>query len=790
MSTYPSTSRLAAALLGSIATTVIALASSGPALALKTHLAIEPPLGPFYAVEALAVDQATGNLYVAVNNAEEYNHIHVFGPTGGAPIGGAPPIFGGENTPNGGFNSIGGIAIGGGDAYVSDHGDPALASERDSLAVFKFKLQGAHESDEYLSQRTNTETIQAGPVAVDALGDVYIGYSLGNSPGVYEFGPAGEEIGVFQSGGLNAPGSIAVAADGTLYAANQDNGLLLVEFKRSSPTGTVEGSPEVIASGVSGVAFDQASGHLLIDKESVVEELGSSNEVIESFGEGVLTDAAGIAVDEGTGDVYVLNNTGQRGLFMETVQRFGPAVLLADVTTGASKEVEYTTATVEGTVDPDGTRAEYDFQYRTGTGPWLSTAPVVAEGETSIPVSAHLSGLQASSIYHYRLVARNNGGVNEGGEESFTTLTAVEGVVTGEASDVTSTTATLNGQLSPGSTEAHYYFEYGTSEAYGSKTPLTLAGAGSEVPASASVSGLRGNTRYYYRLVAENEHGATPGEPHSLLTPASKPAVLAQSASRIFPREALLSAVVNPDGASTTYHFVYGTTPGYGSRAPLHDLALTGSGEQLQALLTVTGLQPGTTYHYAVVATGPGGTTVGPDETLTTPVASLPAVVTGPVSEVSQNAATLSGSIDPEGVPTSYEIDVGTDTTYASRIYGEAGSGTEPVTIATSVQGLAPGTLYHYRLVATNTYGTVYGADETFTTPGFPTALLLAPVSAPLIPAPEFAPPPSSGGVTNGAALGKPKHKTRKAKHRKKVAKRARKTGGARRARGGRRGRR
>ena len=141
------------------------------------------------------------------------------------------------------------------------------------------------------------------------------------------------------------------------------------------------------------------------------------------------------------------------------------------------------------------------------------------------------------------------------------------------------------------------------------------------------------------------------------------------------------------------------------------------------------------------------------DETFTTPTlaALLPEVTTGAASEVSPNAASISGTIDPRGVPTSYEFDIGTDTTYGSQqVFGEAGSGTQPSTLALGLQGLAAGTLYHYRLVATNRYGTVYGADETFATPAFPTALLASPVGAPLVSAPAFNPPSTSGVVTLG----------------------------------------
>lgn len=62
---------------------------------------------------------------------------------------------------------------------------------------------------------------------------------------------------------------------------------------------------------------------------------------------------------------------------------------------------------------------------------------------------------------------------------------------TGEAVDLTSSSATLNGSIGPANEETSYYFEYGTSAAYGAQTPTTLAGAGTQaIHVSAPLTGL------------------------------------------------------------------------------------------------------------------------------------------------------------------------------------------------------------------------------------------------------------------------------------------------------------
>jgi hypothetical protein len=103
-------------------------------------------------------------------------------------------------------------------------------------------------------------------------------------------------------------------------------------------------------------------------------------------------------------------------------------------------------------------------------------------------------------------------------------------------------------------------------------------------------------------------------------------------------------------------------------------------------------------------------------------------------------SATVAGTINPEGLETSYELDLGIDTTYGTSIYGEAGSGSAPTEVTVSLQNLAPGTTYHYRMVAINSDGrsSLVGADRTFTTPAYNNPIT-QPFTAPLIPTPATA---------------------------------------------------
>jgi hypothetical protein len=100
-----------------------------------------------------------------------------------------------------------------------------------------------------------------------------------------------------------------------------------------------------------------------------------------------------------------------------------------------------------------------------------------------------------------------------------------------------------------------------------------------------------------------------------------------------------------------------------------------------------------------------------------------PGLITDVAGEVTTSSAILNGSVNPDGQNTTYRFDYGTTTAYgftAPVPTGYAGAGTSVVTESVGLTGLRPGTKYHYRIVATNTTGTAYGGDRTFTTTRLP----------------------------------------------------------------------
>src|SRR6476646_2413762 len=102
----------------------------------------------------------------------------------------------------------------------------------------------------------------------------------------------------------------------------------------------------------------------------------------------------------------------------------------------------------------------------------------------------------------------------------------------------------------------------------------------------------------------------------------NEPALRTEPAAGVAATAATLNASIDPEGKETTYQFEYGTSASYGAKAPTTaQLAGIEAGEEPVSSF-LSGLAPNATYHYRVVATSEGGSTVaGEDQTFTTKAA-------------------------------------------------------------------------------------------------------------------------------------------------------------------------
>ena len=395
----------------------------------------------------------------------------------------------------------------------------------------------------------------------------------------------------------------------------------------------------------------------------------------------------------------------------------GAAAVLAAPTaiTGPVSVVGPSSATVSGTVDPGGQATTWFVEYGTSTSYGTQSASASAgSGSANVAVSRALSGLASGTTYHYRVVATNGAGTSRGADGIFTT-SAAPAAVTGAATGVTPTTATLNGSVDPNGRATTWYFEYGPSTSYGTTTAVKDAGSGgSAVAVSAALANLARGRTYHYRVVATSDAGTTRGADQAFST-LGAPAVTTDAASSVTPTAARLNGTVTPNGQSTSWYFDYGTTTSYGTRTAVRGAGSGTGATRVSAALTK--LRTGVTYHYRLVATNGSGTTAGRDRTFST--ALQPAVRTDAARDVTATTATLTGSVDPRTRATSWWFEYGTTAAFGSQTPSRsAGSGGSPRAVGAALSGLRAGTTYHYRLVARNDAGTTRGARLTFTTVG------------------------------------------------------------------------
>src|ERR1019366_2154497 len=108
------------------------------------------------------------------------------------------------------------------------------------------------------------------------------------------------------------------------------------------------------------------------------------------------------------------------------------------------------------------------------------------------------------------------------------------------------------------------------------------------------------------------------------------------------------------------------------------------------------------------------GPAYGGDQSFTT--LGPPQVSTLPATGVSTNSATLSGTVNPNGWPTTAWFQWGPSTNYGNLTsVADLGSGNTALPLSAPLAGLTLGVTYHLRVAATNDYGLVYGSDQSFT---------------------------------------------------------------------------
>jgi hypothetical protein len=529
--------------LAALATALLTLALiAAPASASKTRFlqetfgsAEQPSFGK---VAAMAVDPASGDLLVVDSEADTLSRYHEDGTPSAFSALGTHVIDGAngpgdkacaeepascDETPQHGLDFVnftdeeqvaiddsGGVTDG--NIYVTQS-DPVPA-------VDIFAADGS-----YLGQLTHS-----GPtpfsnricgVAVDEAGTVYV---VDPPPGtrLSKFAPsANPPVNSDLAGKLifvtGCPIALGVGAGtGFLFSAFETG---VFKYNRSVDEGYGVLAPAQPQA--QGLSVDPLTGRLFAASTSSVKEYSADGTAfVDSFGSGSF---GGVASKPGAEAVYL--GAGSK------VDVYGPLVpFLPEVTTSAASKIGKTTATLNGTVNPDGGPVtECFFEYGTTasygeTVPCAETPAQIGSGTKPVSVHADVSGLNAETTYHYRVVAASANGDVKAPDETL--VTASKPLIVGLWSqDVGIKEATIKAQINPRNAATSYRFEWGLSGAPYEHLSADVAIGSEPSPHTVSLflSSLTPDTTYHYRVVAENEIGTSEETDHTFVTFAPTP---------------------------------------------------------------------------------------------------------------------------------------------------------------------------------------------------------------------------------------------------------------------------
>jgi phosphodiesterase/alkaline phosphatase D-like protein len=336
-------------------------------------------------------------------------------------------------------------------------------------------------------------------------------------------------------------------------------------------------------------------------------------------------------------------------------------------------------------------------------------------------------------------------------------ITNIQAANTSSATGITSTTATLNGAVNPNGTSTTVQFDYGTTTSYGntataSQSPVTGSSA---VSVSANITGLTPNTLYHFRVKATSGGVTIYGADSTFTTlpnvvstkvSVNLPTLIRQQGSSpewinitvgdltgqnvsafqftlSYTKSVIYidSAITGPVAAGGSFVFNADTVNQQIKVAFASANALSGSGTlvQLKVHYINSGTSPlafNNTFEFnegtPVASVTEGSITVSSNVQLPPTVTTLSATTIGSTS------STLNGIANANGSSTTVQFDYGTTTSYSTTVTASQSplTGSSNVSVSANIISLTPNTLYHYRVKATNSAGTTYGTDSTFTT--------------------------------------------------------------------------
>jgi hypothetical protein len=442
--------------------------------------------------ESLAVDPATHDLYVLDAGT---GHVLRFKANGEADAFSAAEAYVSGNELTG--TSEGGFALEGGSENqiaIAPPGSPAGTAGNiyvlESGAFFPPRVDVFAPSGEFLGHLDGTSGEFACGLATDPAGNLYLDYFNPSSGHVDKYvpqtNPPTETDLAAKITGLQRSCNLAVGAS-KLYAARLPQDYVAAyptslfaeaeaeESKTKDATGL---GTEITDNGASltTASLDPFTSDLFIDEKVKAFQLDPAGDPIGHFAAN-LTSSFGVAADSAEGLAYASDSSTHKVYVYGTASAEPPLATLE-----APSDITPSAMTLHGTVNPNGTEPLEDtsafFEYSTDGGQhWTSTPEQhIGTGTADVPVEATISGFIPSTAINVHIVAVDAGGLESpacgtvGATVCGEFLTAGEApeVTTDPAQDITPNHAALTGRLNPHNAPTHVWFEYGTTETYGS----------------------------------------------------------------------------------------------------------------------------------------------------------------------------------------------------------------------------------------------------------------------------------------------------------------------------------
>jgi uncharacterized protein (TIGR02145 family) len=310
-----------------------------------------------------------------------------------------------------------------------------------------------------------------------------------------------------------------------------------------------------------------------------------------------------------------------------------------------------------------------------------------------------------------QVISMSSTGIPSWSGAAYPTLT------TSSVSAITPTTANGGGNISSdgGAAVSARGLVYGTSSNPTLANAVLTMGSGTG-SFSGTISGLTPNTTYYIRAYATNSTGTGYGNQQTFTSSATSntlPVVTSTSITGLTTIQATFNAEVNSQGGGTVTErgAVWNTS---GNPTVNSNRVPSGSGTGVYTT-TLTGLSAGSNYYVRAYAINNFGISYGIELSFTT----LTGLATLTTSNVIAQSTTASsgGNITDNGGSTITARGMvwnttGTPTVSDNKTTDGSGTGS----YVSSLTGLSPSTTYYVRAYATNSTGTAYGNQQTFTT--------------------------------------------------------------------------